>query len=460
MLRSVRFLVVLAGLVGIAIWLADNPGSISVNWLGYRIDASFAVLVVAVALVAILVALLYRLWLFVRRAPGHISRAGKERRRRRGYLALTRGMVAVAAGDADEAQRQGKRADGLLSDPPLTMLLSAQAAQLAGDEKAAERFFTAMLDRPETEFLGVRGLLTQAMKRGGDSEPLRLAEQAYRLKPKSAWVAANLFDQQTRAGRWAEARKTLEQSIKNKLVPADEGQRRRAVLTYQMGEAAVGAGDGDQARKLLHKAHDLEPDFVPAATRLAALLVAAGRQRKAAAMVEAAWGRNPHPGLVEAYFGARPSDDPLEKVRTVQRLAKLNPDHMESHIAVAAAALEAKLWGEARKHLEGLAADEPSARVCRLMAELEEAEHGDLAAARKWLMRASMADPDPAWVCGHCGDVVALWEALCGKCRSFDSFVWRSPPAVVSLAAPGPVAPAALPAADAGEAVDGHPPPQ
>ena len=32
------------------------------------------------------------------------------------------------------------------------MLLSAQAAQLAGDDKAAERFFTAMLERRETRF--------------------------------------------------------------------------------------------------------------------------------------------------------------------------------------------------------------------------------------------------------------------------------------------------------------------
>ena len=34
------------------------------------------------------------------------------------------------------------------------MLLSAQAAQLRGDEGAAARYFNNMLDRPETAFLG------------------------------------------------------------------------------------------------------------------------------------------------------------------------------------------------------------------------------------------------------------------------------------------------------------------
>ena len=49
-------------------------------------------------------------------------------KRRRGYKALSQGMVAVAAGDAGEAARLARRADGLLNDPPLTLLLSAQAA--------------------------------------------------------------------------------------------------------------------------------------------------------------------------------------------------------------------------------------------------------------------------------------------------------------------------------------------
>src|ERR687888_327363 len=69
-------------------------------------------------------------------------------------------------GDAVEAQRQAKQAGDLLNDPPLTLLLEAQAAQLGGDEKAATRYFRAMLDHPEASFLGLRGLLMQSLKTG------------------------------------------------------------------------------------------------------------------------------------------------------------------------------------------------------------------------------------------------------------------------------------------------------
>ncbi len=63
----------------------------------------------------------------------------------------------------------------LLAEPPLTLLLSAQAAQLNGDEQAARRYFTAMLDRAETEFLGLRGLVMQALRGGDEAAALGLS---------------------------------------------------------------------------------------------------------------------------------------------------------------------------------------------------------------------------------------------------------------------------------------------
>ena len=451
MARALWFLFVLGLLVIAAVWLADNPGSVTLHWQDYRLDTSVALLLVAVALIAAAAAAAYRLWRFIRRAPASLSRAGRERRRRRGYLALTQGLVAVAAGDAEEARHQVKRADGLLDDPPLTLLLSAQAAQLAGDEGTGGKYFAAMLDRPETEFLGLRGLLIQAIKRGDRNEALGLARRAYGLKPKSAWVASNLFALQTGAGLWADAETTLARSVRNTLVEATEGRRRRAVLAYQRSLEAGDRERGAEALKRARAAHGLDPGFIPAAVRLARLLIGAGRARKAAAVIEDTWSRAPHADLLDAYWAARGAADGLEKVHAAERLAKFNPDHVESHLAMAAAALEAPLWGEARKHLEAAGGTDPSARVCRLMAALEESEHENMARAHEWLMRASVAERDPAWVCEHCGNAVAQWSALCGKCDGFDSFAWRMPPRVAVLAAgdAGTPAPAALPAAPA-----------
>jgi len=378
-------LIVLGALSALAGWLAGEPGTLTINWLDYRVDTNFAVLLVVVVVFTIVVAVIYRGWRSLRRGPGAFARFREGSRRRRGYEALSRGMVAVAAGDVDTARRQARRAESLLRDPPLTMLLSAQAAQLDDDEKAAAGFFTAMLDRRETEFLGVRGLLTQALKREDWDEALQLAKRAHRLSPKSEWVVNTLYDLQKRTGEWSGAEITLKQSEKLKLLPASNARRERAELHFNMSLA----NKGPEAIKYARKAQSEDPTFVPPVVRHAEILVEMGRHRRAGSVIESAWERAPDPDLAEVYWSARKVEDAVQKVQAAQRLARHNPNHIESRMAVAVAALEARLWGEARAQLEPIATEDAPPRVCRLMAELEEAEHGDLARARMWLMRAA-----------------------------------------------------------------------
>src|SRR3546814_18514174 len=60
------------------------------------------------------------------------------------------------------------------------------------------RYFTEMLERPETAFLGLRGLLVQAQREGDIPRAIELAERANRQRPGTRWVLETLFDLQTR----------------------------------------------------------------------------------------------------------------------------------------------------------------------------------------------------------------------------------------------------------------------
>lgn len=385
MLRWILILLILGIFAFAAGWLADHPGFITLDWLGYRITQSVALLIVELLVLVAIAIVLFRIWSSIAHSPRSVRKWRDERRQREGYQAISRGFVAVAAGDGETATRHARRAEALIDDWPLTMLLSAQAAQLQGDDKAAEKFFTAMLDRPSTEFLGVRGLLGQALKREDWKEALGLARRAHRLNPKSEWVTQTLYDLQKKTGEWSGATATLEESAKRKMIPAGELPPQRAALLHNSSLDAAGA----EAISLEKKAFNADPAFVPAAARYARLLIAEGSPRKAAGVIEQAWRHNPDAELAQVYFLARKAEDALQKVEAAKRLAKNNPGHLESRINVAAASLEARLWGEARKSLEPVAGDDAPPRVCRLMAELEEAEHGDLVRARSWLMRAT-----------------------------------------------------------------------
>ena len=73
-------------------------------------------------------------------------------------------MIALGAGDRAAAMRAAIQARKSLPNEPLTHLLRAQAAQLAGDRTTARRIFEAMLASPDTEQLGLRGLFLEAQR--------------------------------------------------------------------------------------------------------------------------------------------------------------------------------------------------------------------------------------------------------------------------------------------------------
>ena len=429
-------LVVIALVVYVAVFFAEHPGRVTIVWEGWRAEPSVGRLVAAVLVLFGVLALLVWILRALVRAPHAFLRSRRERRRRDGYRALTQGMVAVAAGEADEARRLARKADVLLAEPPLTLLLQAQSAQLDGDEQAARNYFLAMLERPETEFLGVRGLLTQSLKAGDDAAALEHAERAYMLRPKTGWALASLGELQARAGKWKEAEATLAQALKRKALAPAEHRRAKAALLLERSRAAAAAGDARGALDLADRAQDADPSLASAAAWRAGLLRDADRRRQAQRVVEAAWRVAPEPVLAEVYGTLVPDETPLQRMQRFQHLAAANAGHLESHLVLAEAALRARLWGEARRHLARAGVQEdadaephlPSARASRLMAEVEEAETHDSARARLWLSRAAAAAArEPTYVCAKCGAEAARWVSLCPSCRAFASFEWRTP---------------------------------
>jgi HemY protein len=436
-MRALPAIVVVIAVIIAAVFVADHPGNVDLAVAGWELQTSLGVAVLGVVLAAVVLALVGTVLRAIVRGPGAWAHGRRERRRRDGYRALTQGMVAVAAGDAEEAKKHARKADSLLAEPPLTLLLSAQAAQLDGDEGAAKRYFTAMLERAETEFLGLRGLFMQALRAGEETVALELAERAKALRPRTPWVMSHLLELQARAGRWQAAEATLLEAAKRKVLPQEASRHRHAVLLLQHSGEAEEAGRTSDAMRLAAKAHAVEPGFAPVAARYGRMLAARGQVRRARRALEAAWHAAPHPDIAAAYRALFAEEPALQRLKHMERLAALAADHIESRIALASAALDARLWGEARRHLTAaLAAGEERAppRLCRLMAEIEEAEHEDHAAARAWLARAAAATvPDAAWVCDACGGESAHWTALCSYCRTFASLAWRGPERAAAL---------------------------
>jgi len=432
-----------------AIWLAQSPGELVVHWRGYEIRTSF---VVGAGLVALIAGAGVYLWQFLHgigRVPSSVFSLLERRRERKGYLALTKGLVAVAAGDAREARLRSSQAMRLLGEGPLSQLLLAQAAQLDGDAEAARASFAAMLETEETKVIGHRGLFMQAQRAGEREAALYHARAALEAAPQTVWASDAVFQLQTLEGDWDGAAATLDKMVSSHTIDRMEGRRRRAVVLTAKAQELVEEtrGDGSESAKekraealsAASESADLEPAFAPAVSLTARLLGDAGKTRKAARLVERAWASSPHPSLFDAYVLIHRDMSAYDRERQVQRLAGFNADHKESHLALAKAAIAARSWETAREALQPYTgfqkAGEPSRQVCELMAEIEEGQFGNRGRGREWLSRALHAPRDPAWVSD--ATVSEIWLPVCPRTGRFDAFEWKVPePMIVPVSAP------------------------
>jgi HemY protein len=474
-MRRLLALILVAAAVGGAAFFADHPGHVEIVWQGWQVDTSVGVLVGAVALVVLIGSLLVLVGAALHRMPRAIRRRRAARRRRVGEAALTQGIVALAAGQAAEAERAAQRATRLLDGAPMALLLHAEAATRQGDMAAARGAYTVLLGRPDTEFLGLRGLIGQALRAGDDDAALRLAERARKLRPDASWLIDALLVLAARAGDWTAAQGTLAGAARHRVLPAERARHHRGIVLYELSRDAERRGDLRRAAGLAATAQVLAADLAAPAYHHARLLIGLGKKRAAARTIERAWHTAPHPDLARLYLEVDPDAPPLVRVAAAQRLAAHNPEAMESRLAIAEAALVAQLWGEARRHLAlaitaappsgsssaGSPSPRPSRRLCLLMARLEEKESGDMAAARDWLDRAIGAPPDPSYLCHQCGGETPEWQALCRDCGGFDTLVWQNPPfgdraVTLNLASAG--TPLMLPAPQAPGADGGRPP--
>ena len=430
-MRILIYIVEVAVLVAIAVWLANRPGMVLLEWQGYRIETSVGILALFVFLFATFCAALYVTWRWLRRRPREWFWKRQMARQNAGLEALAGGLVAIASGDANVARKQARRAGSLLEHTSMTLLLEAQTEQLAGDETAARASFEKMLKFPETEFLGLRGLITDALRVHDDARALDYARRAYALKPGTPWVLDTMISLYSRAGDWQEAQQLVEESQKAKHKSGSLLDQHQAALLTERARVARQAGRIADAYSQARKANELDSQLVPAAELVARMVAEDGRTRRARKVLERSWNVAPHPMLMDTYLKfCVESKAPLERYKAVERIVKPVFEHPESRLALAEAALNAKLWGEARAQLEALEQERPSLRVFQLRARLADEDSGDQTTSGMWLERGSTAASDPQWVCGDCGTVADDWNAVCGHCGAFATLDWNQPPRI------------------------------
>ncbi|MES2542028.1 MAG: heme biosynthesis HemY N-terminal domain-containing protein, partial [Pseudomonadota bacterium] len=316
-----------------------------------------------------------------------ISRYFDRNRERKGYRALSEGMLALASGEPRLALTRAQNAERLLGKPELTTLLVAQAAEASGDHRRATDAYKVLLKDEATRFVGVRGLLQQKLAEGDREVALKLAEKAFELRPKHAETQDILLQLQSDAGDWSGARATLGAKLRAGALPKDVYRRRDAVLALQQARTVMDEDASIEAREAAIEANRLSPDLIPAAAMAARGYTAKGDRKNATRVLKKAWEVLPHPDLAAAFAEIEPEETVQERLKRFRTLTNARPDADESKLLLAELLVAAEDFPAARRALDDVATRAPTQRALAILAAIARGEGSEDSIVRDLVAR-------------------------------------------------------------------------
>ena len=415
--------------------LMEAQGGVMIQYA--ELELSFGALQAALLVLGLLVSfwlvlkllgLVVALLRFINGDETALSRYFDRNRERRGFEALSDGLMALASGDGRDAMAKARKADRLLNRPDLTNLIMAQAAVANGDRQTAKATYKKLLKDPKTRFVGTYGLLQQHLQDGDTEVALKLAEHAFALKPRHGETQDVLLKLQAGQEDWRGVRTTLTAKLKHGSLPKDVHKRRDAVFALSQSRDLRAEGKLEEAQTYAVEANRLAPGLVPAA-----LLSAEGHReqknvKQASRILRAAWQLAPHPDLAAGFAALAPDEASAARLKRFGQFTKGTESHPETKMLMAELYVAMADFDAARQALGDLAKTDPTMRALTILAAIERGDGADDQSVRRLLTQAISAQRDPQWICDNCGHVHHDWEPVCLNCEAIDSIAWKRPP--------------------------------
>ncbi|WP_409361252.1 heme biosynthesis protein HemY [Bartonella heixiaziensis] len=420
--------------VGLAFgWVANHNDVFVITFLQFRFSVSLLTLLSALILFLGVLVLLWWLLSTLFSIPRAFSNYFYKRHKKLGYEALSKGVLAVFAGDGVAAQKMVARVVKYLPShqEPLVRLLQAQTLSLQDDSVRAIDLYEKMRKEAPTKLAGLYGLFREAIKTNAYEAAQQYAEEALALSPALLWANQAVLDQLSAEGKWDKALDIFERA--QKALP----RSRRSTVERHHIQALLLSGQAlnlfnthpFDARAAILKAHKLAPDFVPITVIAADILYKLNEIRKADKMIISAWQKDPHPDLGALYLERE--EGAVGRLKKAKTLASYNKGTFESAFLIAKAALDAGERGLAREQAQKALRYHPRESVYLLLADIEEAEGNNQGAVRQWLSLALRAERDPVWMCD--GSIFSSWSVVSPISGRLGCFEWKTPPSMPPL---------------------------
>lgn len=427
MLRLIAYLLLIAPLIAAGLWLAENPGSVLIEWQGYAVEMPVTILLGLLIFAATILLTLSLILKSLLAVPGRWRRRRTVRQYQRALQNLNNGMTALALGDYRHARRHIHKARRYLKeDPPITQLLSVQLAHAEGDTETARATFDAMLDNEQTRPIALRGKISECMAQKKRREASPLVEEAWKQRPQDRWLTLAYLDILFYLRDFDRIAQMLEQHHHPGLSKA-ELSHYRAMAYTERAYTAIREHSNERAMILADQAVKAQPGFEPGIILKATLTAQQEDTGSLLKYLSSAWSKQPHPTLASLFLDYGMAANASKTHKRLERLTRNQSDHLETQLLKARVAIALREWEQARNLLKVALSKDETPEIYELLAEVEIGEHGDDKKAADWLRLAVTAPKGMRWTCSHCATIHEHWQSHCENCQQFDAIIWTRP---------------------------------
>jgi HemY protein len=344
MRRSFLFIIAIAlALLAAAIApvFKSDPGLVQIHFLGWTLETSVLVLLLAAIALWLLVHFLIRLW----RMPAETARRIREQR---ALTQLEKGLLALTEGDWGTAERALQKSASTHGKTTARYLAAAQAAdgQDAGD-RAEWYLEQADSSKPRQRFLVALTRARILTANGEYEQALQILEDLHKRRRKHPQVLELLSRCYRELGRWEPLQKLLPLMQKANVIDAESVER----LKQQAAISVIRqCRDPDSLKacwqglpKPMQRTFEVVATYAEHAVRL-------GGPEMTEEVLRASLKREWNPALLIPYGdpGAR---DATRRLKQCEKWLKDHPEDAALHLALGRLCAREELWGKARHHL-------------------------------------------------------------------------------------------------------------
>ena len=351
----------------------------------------------------------------------------KRRDAEEAMFALIKTMTSTTEGDLKNARKNLAHLHAKIGNHVIVDLLELKILKGEKNFSKLEKLSQKLLKSEDSALVGLKALTESFANQNDFSKALSSANKAFKVRQDLYWVIKYAFELRAKSKDWQGALEVLHAGLKKKLLSKEQYAEFKSVCLYELALNEKRKGENLLFAKHLTEAHNLSPDFVPAALDLSEYCAQNNQKRRASKILKEIWRINPTSSVAENYLKLFDDDTPLTRVQRMENFALYQAKNPAlNNFILADLDMKAKLWDKAKAEFELFLIQNPATKkIARLIAKYERCANHNLKASQNWEKREKECVDDCVWVCTSCGQSSPSWKPFCNKCTEFNPFKWH-----------------------------------